>query len=254
MVFCGKCGTENPDDNRFCNKCGSLLGKEQEKAFVEDFAKQHSGPGPVKVTEIAPHVYRARSKYLGPALVAFFILAVAALGIYAFTQGDAGDDLYESPSYSASYTSDEVVSSDLSVFWSGTARLVIEDGKLAFYTPHYSVITSDQLSYSDYSYKLSVTPRYINDQEITGPISFERDVWDRMQDSYGFLKNSTQCHVQKTFTNGSQQVETYKYSLNGGDRFFYVGENGMVYKIVEIATENGQRCKYNFILDGWRQM
>lgn len=251
MVFCGKCGTENPDDNRFCNKCGSLLGKEQEKAFVEDFAKQHSGPGPVKVTEIAPHVYRVRSKYLGPALVAFFILAVAALGIYALMEDseDSYEGVYDTPSYTASYTASQRTNSNQSLYWSGSIELSVVDGVITSYVPYHSVLTADQMTGRPTSIiKYSVDP-----QESHAPLPPGRNVWDKMQDSFDFLKGSESCNVIKTFTDGDTRVEAYKFSFDDGDRCFYVGKDGKIYRIFEIYTMNGHTCKYDFILDGWRQ-
>lgn len=53
MVFCGKCGTRNPDDNLYCRQCGARLQTEEKPPYEPP--KVSTGPtGPIVVDEITP--------------------------------------------------------------------------------------------------------------------------------------------------------------------------------------------------------
>lgn len=43
MKFCGECGTENPDTNRFCKNCGGALRKTAEAPTTQPEPAQQSG-------------------------------------------------------------------------------------------------------------------------------------------------------------------------------------------------------------------
>lgn len=46
MVFCGKCGTKNPDDNLYCRQCGSSLSKEvsEERKSIPTIPEERQDP------------------------------------------------------------------------------------------------------------------------------------------------------------------------------------------------------------------
>lgn len=54
MVFCGKCGTRNPDDNLYCRQCGSLLSKDlpEERASIQTVSEEHQTPPTEEVHHI----------------------------------------------------------------------------------------------------------------------------------------------------------------------------------------------------------
>ena len=53
MVFCGKCGTKNPDDNLYCRQCGARLQTEEKPPYEPP--KVSTGPtGPIVVDEMTP--------------------------------------------------------------------------------------------------------------------------------------------------------------------------------------------------------
>ena len=74
-MFCPKCGAPNPEDTRFCAKCGEFCG-EFEPTFPDE--------------ALAAPVKRKKGK---AALVAFFVLLVAAIGVVAFMLLRGGEDI-----------------------------------------------------------------------------------------------------------------------------------------------------------------
>lgn len=50
MVFCGKCGTKNPDDNLFCRQCGASLRYDADESVkVEQVVTTTEEPSEDKV-------------------------------------------------------------------------------------------------------------------------------------------------------------------------------------------------------------
>jgi hypothetical protein len=74
MIYCTKCGTQNPDGAAFCQKCGAQLQSGQNTPVVNNYYYGHhhgrrgSGQG-----ETGPHI---------GALIVAAIVIVAGLGIF----------------------------------------------------------------------------------------------------------------------------------------------------------------------------
>lgn len=75
-MYCGECGTENPDTNRFCKSCGKPLKQRQQPAP----AAVPASPLPVSPVPAAPAgTNRTKTWIIAGAIIALVVLAVAAV-------------------------------------------------------------------------------------------------------------------------------------------------------------------------------
>ena len=81
-MFCGECGTENPDTNRFCKICGKPLKQKQPPApvAVPAFPVPVAAPSPASPVPAGPESGgRAKKWIIAGAIIALVVLAAAGI-------------------------------------------------------------------------------------------------------------------------------------------------------------------------------
>jgi len=88
-MFCGECGTQNPDTNRFCNNCGKPLEQRQPPAApAQPVAVYQPVPGPAASTMTVPVTTAfPTEKQLKITGIAGFLISLVSLVRYPYICG-----------------------------------------------------------------------------------------------------------------------------------------------------------------------
>jgi uncharacterized membrane protein YdbT with pleckstrin-like domain len=86
LMYCNKCGTENPDDAIYCKKCGTLLEPEDETRVAR--RRENAGVSTIdrsdKVFSIAPTLKFVYVGYIIAVIAAFALVVVLAALVPGF--------------------------------------------------------------------------------------------------------------------------------------------------------------------------
>lgn len=77
-MYCPKCGRENADDAVFCQKCGTMIGDEEETRVARKFEVE-TGADETPVFSITPTLMFVKLGYAAAALGAILVVALFAM-------------------------------------------------------------------------------------------------------------------------------------------------------------------------------
>ena len=87
-MFCGKCGSNNPDDNSFCSVCGAPIGA----SFVKNISNpvyQYQQPMQVVLTAPQPAAGQTKNGMATAGLVMGILGAVSSLATFSYTSSES---------------------------------------------------------------------------------------------------------------------------------------------------------------------
>ena len=269
MVYCSRCGTENPDGQGFCFKCGSRLmqtpsAEQPKETAARTTPDAHAGEAPkeqpkpsdaVRPRAIHPKLdvfksmeemersRRTTSKVIG-VIAVVAVLAVCCL-VAVNWDGNGGEDGtdpyagYYTGSGTFHFTADGVY--DDPYEYSGTMTIYIDDG-----------VMGDISRDIDYEYVGTQIDSggidWIPAQPLPDRFPYDPDGLyppEKIQHMNDYLGVYQYTGYSKTLVNGSDRVNAYGFE-NGGTTL-YVASDGNPY-----AVEYDYRgVTLTFVRDGW---
>ena len=225
-MFCQKCGTENDDSAVFCNKCGAAMngaGKKEAATVVEA---------------------RAPKKGIAIALVAILLVAGCGLAFWHF--GNGGDNSATFTPTDGTFVLKDTGSTnyDQDVLYKGTVTVTLENGHM-----NYSM-NLDKIDVAKEGITLSPTviKRYTTWTESNNtPLWPNYSPMKDMKECFAFLNGYTTTSIMCTFSDGSTEVDAYKFVYSDRTRSIYVSTDGVIYQWCQAVDD----VSMSFILDGW---
>lgn len=213
---CPSCGAENPDDYRFCARCGTDMTAVPEEPIEENHTEAGgSGPTPKPSKPKGPN--GKRNAIVAVALV--LIVAVAAIAVFAMgSHDDSPDrplDWLETPD--GTYTYDATVTANGSSV-DMTVTYTLSDGRITSYILDGRSFSSSEL-------------KQLNDQ-----------IDDQKGYSYSYVEGTN-------WNDGSREYRTYVVTYEGVDATQVISEDGRI--IFEDSTNDGMRMRMT--LEGWSE-
>lgn len=246
MVYCNKCGTENPDDSAFCSKCGARIGSST--SATDQVKTTDSNPIPSKGGD------SQKLKYL--AIVAVFIVVAAGILLAVGLNNDNDDlpqDNYDPVSGSWTYTAVPVVDDAETTFWNATLSIVVDDNVMTQYDQNVTktlISTMDQESI-DFTFGLiEAGGTGSGSTSLPGVVPPYRSEPEIIQDSYTYLEDYIDRNHISNVTNGSENVAVYQFDSQDGDRTLWVGSDGVIYRVVDSSGE----VTLFYYLNGWESV
>lgn len=182
----------------------------------------------------------------GAAIAIVAILLVAGAGLAFWQFGNGGDD-------SAVFTPTDGVfvltdpgstNHDKTALYKGTVTITIDGGNM-YYSMNLDKkdTTKDGVTISP-----AVIKRYTVDMESHNtPLPPNYSPMNDMKACFPFLNGYSTTSIMCTFSDGSTEVEAYKFVNSGLARAIYVSTDGVIYQWCERVDDVGT----SFILDGW---
>lgn len=136
MSFCGKCGTENPDGNRFCGKCGAVIDMPVQSPKAEPVSGNTTPNGSTNSGSTSEEVCKvmASKAPLVIGLMVALVVIVAACFILLGGDSNSNDEpdlAFDIDPLNGTFElSGSSTSSDKTFVYSGKASFVFSDGKL----------------------------------------------------------------------------------------------------------------------------
>ncbi len=225
-MFCQKCGTENNDSAAYCNRCGSPMKMGEEKPCAEAVRS----PAPKK----------------GIAIAVVAIMLVAGCGLAYFYGNLGGNDGPVFKSSDGTYIltdTGSTIYAETSLY-KGTLTVTIENGNMDH------TMNLDKKTVADDGVTISPTviKRYTTSSEAHNvPLPPNYTPIDDMKSCFPFLSGFASTAIMCTFSNGSAEVDAYKFVNSDMGRAIYVSTDGVIYQWCERVDNVGM----NFILNGW---
>lgn len=250
-MFCQKCGAENSDSAVYCNKCGAAIAKVEETPEVVVVHANGLNKNRVEIRatddgqpDIEVVKSGASKKGIAIAIVAILLVAGAGLAFWQF--GNGGDDstVFTPTDGVFVLTDSGSTNHDKTALYKGTVTITIEGGNM-----YYSMdldkkdTTKDGMTISP-----SVIKRYTTDLESNNtPLWPNYSPMKDMKACFPFLNGYSTTSIMCTFSDGSTEVEAYKFVNSGLARAIYVSTDGVIYQWCERVDDVGT----SFILNGW---
>ena len=213
---CPSCGAENPNDYRFCARCGTDMTAVPEEP-VEENNTEAGGSGPIPKTSKPKNPNGKRNAVIAVALV--LIIAVAAIAVFAMgSHDDTTDrplDWLETPDGTYTYDASVLVNNQ----WeSMSLEYTLKNGKFTSYKLDGISVSSSELD--------------LLNQELQ----------DQRELSYSYVDG-------KIWNDGKTECNTYLVTYDGANVEQVVSSDGRV--ICEESYSDGIRMKVT--LKGWSE-
>lgn len=220
MVFCGKCGTKNPDDNLYCRQCGARLQ-------IDDAPLVQTPKVKAKPNDLTEGIMVVKTGGKGAIMSVIVIAAIAILCVLAWGHiGTSDQDSGLEPGYTMDpldgtfVLSGSATTSDGSTTYSGTVTFRFDDGKLIDRSVNIQTISNP-----DPGIVLSPpTIDRVNFPESTmmtpPPLLHALGFMDSMRYYSPFLKDMDDTGTTRTVYYNGGGLTGYGFKDSNGDKFF----------------------------------
>lgn len=221
MVFCGKCGTKNPDDNIYCRQCGArLLTEESAPVYEPPNIQVKPKDSPEEIIVVKTGGKRAAVAII--AIAAIALLCVLAWGYVDTSDQDGGlEPGYTMDPLDGTYVlKGSATTSDKSTTYSGTVTFQFDNGKLINKSVNIQTTSNSNPG-------ITISPPTIdrvNNPESSmmtpPPMLHALGFMDSMRHYNPFLKDMDDTGTTRTVYYNGGELKGYGFRDSNGDKFF----------------------------------
>ncbi len=252
-MYCQKCGAKNDDSAAYCNKCGAAIAKAEEVPEVVvvradglrdriEIGTKDDGQPDVKVVK-----GDVPKKGIAIAIVAILLVAGAGLAFWQFGNGGNDSTVFTPTDGVFVLTDPGSTNYDKTALYKGTVTITIEDGNM-----YYSMDLDKKDTIKDgITISPTVIKRYtVSTESHNTPLPPNYSPMNDMKACFPFLNGYSTTSIMCTFSDGSTEVEAYKFVNSDMARAIYVSTDGVIYQWCERVDDVGT----SFILNGWTRI